>query len=68
MNMDNRPEFRVQYKDMAGVWCNTGGAYTQYSDAVEKLVLEATSDPEYNHRIVRTEVLGYITAGVNSNE
>ena len=61
-------DFRVQYKDSAGVWCNVHGDYTDYASAIERLASEVTSDPEYDHRIVRTEVLGFITGGGNINE
>ena len=66
MNSEN--EFRVQYQDSAGVWCNVYGAYTSYADACLKLLEEAKNDPEYTHRIVRTQVLGYITGEGNINE
>ena len=63
-------EFRVQYKDSMGVWCNVHGTYSTYSHAIEKLVAEATSDPEYDHRVVRIteEVLGHVTGEGNINE
>lgn len=64
----NDLEFRVQYKDSGGVWCNVHGAFAHYSDAMQKLISEATSDPEYDHRIVRSQVLGYITGEGNINE
>lgn len=66
--MSSGNEFRVQYKDSVGVWCNVYGTYESYSEALDKLLTEAKSDPEYTHRIVRTEVLGYITGEGNINE
>lgn len=66
--MSNDSEFRVQYKDSAGIWCNVYGTYESYSEAIAKLLTEAKCDPEYTHRIVRTEVLGYITGEGNINE
>ena len=59
--MSNDNEFRVQYKDSAGVWCDVYGTYETYSEALDKLLTEAKTDPEYTHRIVRTQVLGYIS-------
>ena len=61
-------EFRVQYKDSAGVWCNVYGSYDNYADACYKLMEEAKQDPEYDHRIVCTRVLGFITGEGNINE
>ena len=66
MTSDN--EFRVQYLDIDGNWCNVYGSYTSYADACAKLIEEAKNDPEYTHRIVRTQVLGYITGEGNINE
>ena len=68
MIRDTRPEFRVQYKDSGGTWFNLSGPYSEYSDALEKLISEATADPEYDYRIVRNDVLGFITGGGNINE
>ncbi len=56
-------EYLVQYKDSAGVWCNVCTKFTEYGEALDKLVEEAKSDPEYTHRIVRMEVLSYIECG-----
>ena len=66
--MSNDMEFRVQYLDGNGVWCNIYRTTTSYSEALDRMIEEAKKDPEYNHRIVRTEVLGYITGGDNINE
>lgn len=66
--MSSGNEFRVQYQDSAGVWCNVYGTYECYSEALDKLLIEAKSDPEYTHRIVRTQVLGYITGEGNLDE
>ena len=66
--MTSEHEFRIQYLDSAGVWCNVAGAYNSYADACYKMIEEAKSDPEYTHRIVRTQVLGFITGEANINE
>lgn len=66
--MSNDNEFRVQYKNSVGVWCNAAGAYSYYADACAKLIEEAKNDPEYSHRIVRTQVLGYIAGGLDFDE
>lgn len=57
----SKQEFRVQYKDSAGVWCAVGLVYYDYDEALTKLLEEAKNDPEYTHRIVRINVVGYIT-------
>lgn len=66
--MSNDQEFRVQYQDSTGVWCNVYGSHTSYADACSKLIEEAKNDPEYTHRVVRTQVLGYITGEGNIDE
>jgi len=66
--MTEDTEFRVQYLDSAGVWCNVYGTYTSYTDACYKMMEEAKQDPEYTHRIVRSQVLGFITGEGNINE
>lgn len=63
INFDSKPEFLVQYKDNAGVWCNVASRFTEYGEALDKLVTEAKADPEYTHRIVRMEVLSYVQNG-----
>ena len=60
--MTKDPEFRVQYQDSAGSWNNIGWtSYASYSEALDKLLSEGKNDPEYSHRIVRSQVLGFIT-------
>lgn len=66
--MNNSVEFRVQYQDTYGQWCNTAGAYNEYSLAVAQMVEEATNDPEFDHRIIRIQVLGFMRGGNNINE
>ena len=58
---DRRTTFSVQYKNSIGVWCNLYGNFSQYSTALEKLLTESKEDPECSHRIIKQEVLGYIT-------
>lgn len=57
----SKQEFKVQYKDSVGTWCNMCLPYSNYNDALERLISEAKQDPEYTHRIVRMDVVGYIT-------
>jgi len=59
--MSETMEFRVQYLDSSGSWNNVGWTYDSYNEALDKLLTEAKQDPEYTHRIVRSQVVGYIT-------
>lgn len=66
--MSNDMEFTVQYKDANGTWRRVCGSFTRYAEACSHLLEEATNDPEYDHRIVRSQVLGYITGRGNIDE
>ena len=58
--MTKNVEYRVQWKG-GDSWNNVGWTYNSYNEALDKLLSEAKNDPEYTHRIVRMDVVGYIT-------
>lgn len=59
---DNK--FKVQYQDSNTIWMNVNGVeYDTYGEALEKLIEEAQNDPQFTHRVVKMEVLSYITKG-----
>lgn len=55
--------YEVQYQDPYGDWKPCCDAFDVYGEALDRFYQEASRDVNFDHRVVRQEVLSYVTKG-----
>lgn len=59
--------YQVEYKDCDGVWWSIGHRYSDYSDALDRLMLEFEADPSLSHRLVQNRRVHTVLSEITAN-
>lgn len=60
--------YQVEYKDTDGdVWLSIGQRYSDYADALERLMLEFEAHPSLSHRLVQHRRVHTVLSEITAN-
>lgn len=56
-------QYVVQYQTSDGHWRPVTVGFSEYGEAMDRFYEEAQRDTAFDHRVVKLEVLSYVTKG-----